>query len=82
MYFEMDDLGLENLARIRVILGREGFHPAWVQPVDMFPLTPRRESVTRIERVKGWQTEGLGLRFAATSLRWYLSVAVTKGTGA
>ncbi|MGI6667237.1 MAG: 23S rRNA (uracil(1939)-C(5))-methyltransferase RlmD [Bacillota bacterium] len=40
-----------TLARDLITLGAQGYRPEWVQPVDMFPMTPHVESVTLITRV-------------------------------
>lgn len=37
-----------TLARDLIALSRDGWRPAWSQPVDMFPMTPHVESVTLV----------------------------------
>ncbi|MGI6633551.1 MAG: 23S rRNA (uracil(1939)-C(5))-methyltransferase RlmD [Bacillota bacterium] len=39
-----------TLARDLIVLGRDGWKPMWVQPVDMFPQTPHVECVVLITR--------------------------------
>lgn len=39
-----------TLARDLIVLGREGWHPKWCQPVDMFPMTPHVETVALMVR--------------------------------
>lgn len=39
-----------TLARDLITLGQEGYRPTWLQPVDMFPLTPHVEVCCLIEK--------------------------------
>ncbi len=39
-----------TLARDLIVLGDQGYRPEWVQPVDMFPMTPHVECVVLITR--------------------------------
>lgn len=41
-----------TLARDLLVLKNEGWYPSWVQPVDMFPMTPHVESVVLMQNVK------------------------------
>lgn len=41
-----------TLARDLIVLSQMGWHPEWVQPIDMFPMTPHVECVTLMSRIK------------------------------
>jgi len=40
-----------TLARDLITFGAEGYRPEWVQPVDMFPMTPHVETVVLMSRL-------------------------------
>jgi 23S rRNA (uracil1939-C5)-methyltransferase len=40
-----------TLARDLIALGAQGYRPEWVQPIDMFPMTPHVETMVLMSRV-------------------------------